>query len=78
MQLSTLDQRFLDLMDRIEQDQQHQLTALARQLQETERLNRALEQRVAALEAQNTHLSTNLTRLNDSLTQLLGLSAPRP
>jgi len=78
MTLSAMDQRFLDLMDRIEQTQQQQLAALASRLEAAEWLNHALEQRIAALEAQNTRLNTSLTSLNASLAQLLGPSAPPP
>lgn len=78
MTLSTLDQRFLDLMDRIERTQQEQLTALNRRLQAAERRNRALEERIVALEELSTHEDASLTILNARLAQLLDPSHYQP
>lgn len=78
MHLSTLDQRFLELMDRIEQTQQEQIAELARRLEEAERQNRALEQRIAALEEVDTRVSASLTNLNATLARLLAPSERPP
>jgi predicted nucleic acid-binding Zn-ribbon protein len=74
MPLSTLDQRFLDLMVRIEQTQKDQLAALTRRLEAAESKNRALEDRIVALEEMNARESVSLTSLTDSLERLLGQS----
>jgi uncharacterized small protein (DUF1192 family) len=71
MTLSTLDQRFLDLMDRIERTQQEQLTALTSRAAAAERRNRALEERIAALEELSTREDASLTSLTVSLARLL-------
>ena len=71
MTLSTLDQRFLDLMDRIEQTAQDQITALTRRLEAAESKNRALEARIVILEEMNTRESVSLTSLNAALARLL-------
>lgn len=78
MTLSTLDQRFLDLMDRIEQRQQEQITALTRRLEAAERRNRVLEKRIAALEEMSAREDTSLSSLNAALARLLDPSDSPP
>lgn len=78
MTLSTLDQRFLDLMDRIEQKQQEHITALTRRLDAAERRNRWLEERIATLEDMSTRESDSLTSLTVSLARLLDPSDSPP
>lgn len=76
MTLSTLDQRFLDLMDQIERTQQDQIAALARRLEEAERRNRMLEERIVMLEEMSAREETSLTSLNATLAQWLDPSDP--
>jgi hypothetical protein len=71
MTLSTLDQRFLDLMDRIEQRAQNQIMALTRRLEAAESKNCALEERILILEELNTRESVSLTSLNATLARWL-------
>jgi predicted nucleic acid-binding Zn-ribbon protein len=78
MTLSTMDQRFLDLMDRIEQTQQDQLAALTRRLEAAESKNRALEDRIVALEEMRTREAASLTSLNASLARFLDPSDSPP
>lgn len=78
MTLSPLDSHFLDLMDRIEQRQQDQITALTRRLDAAERRNRALEERIAALEDMSTREDTSLTSLTSALARLLDPSDSPP
>ena len=78
MTLSPLDQRFLDLMDRIERTQRDQIAALTRRLDEVERRNCVLEERVAALEEMSTRESDSLTSLTVSLARLLDRSGSPP
>lgn len=78
MTLSPLDQRFLDLMDRIEQAQQEQIAALARRLEAAERRNGALEDRIAVLEEMSTRTAVSLTSLNAMLARFLDPSDAPP
>lgn len=78
MTLSTLDQRFLDLMDRIERTAQDQLAALTRRLEAAENKNRALELRIVALENMSAREDTSLTSLNATLARLLDPSDSSP
>ena len=78
MTLSPLDSHFLDLMNRIEQTQQDQITALTRRLDAAERRNRRLEERIATLEDMSTRESHSLTSLTVSLARLLDPSDSPP
>jgi len=78
MTLSTLDQRFLDLMDRIERTQQEQIMALTRRLEAAESKNRALEERIAVLEEMSAREDTSLSSLTVSLARLLDPSDSPP
>ncbi|MGY6694671.1 MAG: hypothetical protein ACXIUW_01420 [Roseinatronobacter sp.] len=78
MTLSTLDQRFLDLMARIERTQQDQILALTYRLEEVESRNRALEERIDALEGLSTREDASLTSLNVTLARLLDPSDSQP
>lgn len=78
MTISTLDQRLLDLMDRIEQEQQEKISALERRLDVAEGLNAALAQRVNELEQTNARESKALSSLNATLARFLDPSeSPR-
>ena len=78
MTLSTLDQRFLDLMDQIERTAQDQLAALTRRLEAAENKNRALEDRIVALEEMSAREDASLTGLNATLARLLDPSDSSP
>ncbi|OYU19637.1 MAG: hypothetical protein CFE34_04445 [Rhodobacteraceae bacterium PARR1] len=78
MNLSKLDQRFLDMMDRLEQQQQGQIATLEAKLAGAEQRNKRLEARIAALEELIARDSRSLARLNDSLSRFLGPSDPPP
>lgn len=62
-------------MDRIEQTQQDQITALTRRLEAVERRNRALEDRIAVLEEMSAREDTSL---NATLERLLDASDSSP
>ena len=78
MTLSNLDQRFLDLMDRIERTQRDQIAVLTRRLEAAENKNRALEDRIVALEEMSAREDTSLTGLNATLARLLDPSDSSP
>lgn len=71
MTLSSLDRRFLDLMHRIEQTQQDQISALTDRLAAAEALNIEVTTRLTELEDLIQRQDAALSSLNDTLARFL-------
>jgi uncharacterized coiled-coil protein SlyX len=71
MTLSSLDQRFFDLMDRIEQTQQDQISGLTNRLEAAEQLNIQVTTRLTELEDLIQRQDAALSSLNDTLARFL-------
>lgn len=78
MTLSTLDQRFLDMMDRIEQTQNDTMAEIIRRLAAVEKQNIELGKRLESLEILIERRDTALSSLNSSLARFLDPSASSP
>jgi capsule polysaccharide export protein KpsE/RkpR len=78
MKLSPIDQRFLDLMHRIEIDQKTEIDTLRAQVKDLERQIETQANRITALENSLTQQAALWTRLNDRLSAFLDPSAGLP
>jgi uncharacterized coiled-coil protein SlyX len=78
MKLSPIDQRFLDLMHRIETDQKSETDTLRAQITDLERQIDAQADRITALETSLTQQTALWTRLNDRLSDYLAPSDVLP
>jgi len=78
MNISPLDRRFLDLMDRIEQTQQDQIAALTRRLAASEQHNTQVTTRLADLEHLIHRQGAALSSLNGTLAKFLAPSDTPP
>jgi septal ring factor EnvC (AmiA/AmiB activator) len=72
MNISPLDRRFLDLMDRIEQTQKDEIAALTQRLAAAEQHNSQLTTQLADLENLIQRQGAALCSLNDTLARFLG------
>lgn len=68
---SSLDRHLFDLMDRIEQSQQDQISALTKRLQAAEQHNARVTTRLTQLENLIQRQDAALTNLNDTLARFL-------
>lgn len=78
MNISPLDRRFLDLMDRIEQTQQDQIATLTQRLAALEQHNTQLTTRLTELENLIQRQDAALSSLNDTLARFLAPLAMPP
>ena len=78
MTLSSLDQRFFDLMHRIEQTQRDQISALTDRLEAVEELNSQMTTRLTELEDLIQRQGAALSSLNDTLARFLAPLAMQP
>gem|GEM_PF-6577338 len=79
MTLSPIDQRFLDLMHRIETDQTREINSLRAQIAQLEARTCAQQTRIAALEDSLVQQAELWTNLNNKLAALLDpLDGSRP
>jgi uncharacterized coiled-coil protein SlyX len=78
MNISPLDRRFLDLMDRIEQTQQDQIAALTQRLAAAEQHNTQVTKRLTDLEYLIQRREAALSSLNDMLAKFLAPSDTPP
>jgi flagellar biosynthesis chaperone FliJ len=69
--MSPIDQRFLDLLDRIEEQQESRIADLARRLEEAERRTVELADRLGALETTVTRETHSVQKLTATLERLL-------
>ena len=76
MQLTPMDRKFLDFMDRIDRDLSRAQQLQADRIAALETQNRGLTETVRHLEHEITRLSAVLTDLNTTLDSLLDPSAP--